>query len=720
MATAPVISTGNVIVGESDGFAEFTVRLSAPSTSIVTVSYNDSNETALNGSDYDAVTGTLNFAPGETVKTVRVPIINDTTAESKEGFLFNLFSASNAVIGNSSALATIIDNDAPSGTPVSGTLAFAPGETAKTVSVPITNDTLAEGDERFDLVLSSPVGATLPDPRGTATIAANDQTAVATPVISTGNVIVGESDGFAEFTVRLSAPSTNIVSVSYSDANGTALNGSDYDAVTGTLNFAPGETVKTVRVPIINDTTAESKEGFLFNLFSASNAVIGNSSALATIIDNDAPSGTPVMAIGDRMVDESAGEVTFAVTLDRPSSGTVTVNYATVAGTAGTADYTPVSGTLAFAPGETAKIAANDQTAVATPVISTGNVIVGESDGFAEFTVRLSAPSTSIVTVSYNDSNETALNGSDYDAVTGTLNFAPGETVKTVRVPIINDTTAESKEGFLFNLFSASNAVIGNSSALATIIDNDAPSGTPVMAIGDRMVDESAGEVTFAVTLDRPSSGTVTVNYATAAGTAGTADYTPVSGTLAFAPGETVKTVSVPIANDTLAEGDERFDLVLSSPVGATLPDPRGTATIAANDQTAVATPVISVGNLLVGESDGFAEFTVRLSAPSTNIVSVSYSDANGTALNGSDYDAVTGTLNFAPGETVKTVRVPIINDTTLEPDKTFSFLLSAPQSATIAAGSSKVTATILDDDAAPVLSYGLSNDTYVVNNSAT
>src|SRR6516165_8063676 len=794
MATAPIIRVGNVIVGESDGFAEFTVRLSAPSTSIVTVSYNDSNETALNGSDYDAVTGTLNFAPGETVKTVRVPIINDTTAESKEGFLFNLFSASNAVIGNSSALATIIDNDAPSGTPVmaigdrmvdesagevtfavtldrpssgtvtvnyatvartagtadytpvSGTLAFAPGETAKTVSVPITNDTLAEGDERFDLVLSSPVGATLPNPRGTATIAANDQTAVATPVISTGNVIVGESDGFAEFTVRLSAPSTSIVTVSYNDSNETALNGSDYDAVTGTLNFAPGETVKTVRVPIINDTTAESKEGFLFNLFSASNAVIGNSSALATIIDNDAPSGTPVMAIGDRMVDESAGEVTFAVTLDRPSSGTVTVNYATVARTAGTADYTPVSGTLAFAPGETAKtvsvpitndtlaegderfdlvlsspvgatlpnprgtatIAANDQTAVATPVISTGNVIVGESDGFAEFTVRLSAPSTSIVTVSYNDSNETALNGSDYDAVTGTLNFAPGETVKTVRVPIINDTTAESKEGFLFNLFSASNAVIGNSSALATIIDNDAPSGTPVMAIGDRMVDESAGEVTFAVTLDRPSSGTVTVNYATVARTAGTADYTPVSGTLAFAPGETAKTVSVPITNDTLAEGDERFDLVLSSPVGATLPNPRGTATIAANDQTAVATPVISTGNVIVGESDGFAEFTVRLSAPSTSIVTVSYNDSNETALNGSDYDAVTGTLNFAPGETVKTVRVPIINDTTAESKEGFLFNLFSASNAVI--GNSSALATIIDNDApsgTPVMAIG-------------
>jgi hypothetical protein len=691
MATAPIIKVNDVVVGESDGFAEFVVQLSTTSTNTVTASFNNSNITAVNGADYNAVSGTLTFLPGQTSATVQVPIINDSTAEPTETFRLNLFSATNAMLGNASALATVIDNDAPTGTPVikigdrivdesagvvsfvvtldrpssgtvtvnsatapgtantadygsvSGTLTFAAGEMVKTVSVPIVDDTLAEGDERFDLVLSSPAGATLPDPRGTATIAANDQTTVATPVISVDNLMAGESDGFTDFVIRLSAPSASIVAISYNDSNVTALNGSDYNAVSGTLNFTPGETVKTVRVPIIDDATTESKESFLFNLFNVSNAVIGNSSALATIIDNDAPSGTPVITIGDRITDELAGEVTFAVTLNRPSTGTVTVNYATAPGTASTADYTTVSGALAFAPGETVKtvsvpivndtvvegderfdlvlsspvgatlpdprgattIAGNDQTAVTTPVISVAHRLVGESDGFADFVVRLSGPSNSIVTVSYNDSNETALNGSDYSAVSGTLNFTPGETVKTVRVPIINDALVESKEDFLFNLFNASNAVIGNSSAMATIIDNDAPSGTPVMTVDDRIVDESAGEATFVVTLDRPSTGTVTVNYATAPGTASTSDYTTVNGMLAFAPGETVKTVSVPIINDTVAEGDERFDLVLSSPVGATLPDPRTAAIIAANDQTAVATPVISVGNLLVGESDG-------------------------------------------------------------------------------------------------------------------
>jgi len=70
----------------------------------------------------------------------------------------------------------------------------------------------------------------------------------------------------------------------------------------------------------------EQTQSFLLNLFSPTNAVIGNPSAVATIIDNDGPSGTPVISIGDRVVDESAGVVTFAVTLDRPSVGTVNVN----------------------------------------------------------------------------------------------------------------------------------------------------------------------------------------------------------------------------------------------------------------------------------------------------------------------------------------------------------------------------------------------------------
>ena len=155
--------------------------------------------------------------------------------------------------------------------------------------------------------------------------------------VSVADIVVGEQDGFAEFVVRLSAPPAASVSVNYFTENGTAVANSDYIAIgTSTLTFAPGEMVKTVRVPIVDDTLVEAKESFFFFLSSPTGgAVIGDTYALATIIDNDAVSGTPVMAVSNPVVDETAGEARFVVTLDRPSTGVVSVNYATQPGSPG-------------------------------------------------------------------------------------------------------------------------------------------------------------------------------------------------------------------------------------------------------------------------------------------------------------------------------------------------------------------------------------------------
>src|SRR3954454_12390622 len=198
---------------------------------------------------------------------------------------------------------------------------------------------------------------------------------------------------------------------------------------------------------------------------------------------------------------------------------------------------------------------------MAVPIISVDDVVVGEKDGFAEFLVRLNAPSASVVSVHYVDASGTAT-GSNYDFgnLSGTLSFAPGQTVQTVRVPIVNDTTAEPTESFFLSLSTPTNATIGKDTALATVIDNDAVSGTPVMAISDPVVDEKAGEARFTITLDRPSTGTVSANYTTQIGTAGAFDFAAVAGGVSFAPGETAKTVSVSITDDAAPEGNEKFN----------------------------------------------------------------------------------------------------------------------------------------------------------------
>jgi hypothetical protein len=98
--------------------------------------------------------------------------------------------------------------------------------------------------------------------------------------------------------------------------------------------------------------------------------------------------------------------------------------------------------------------------------------------------------------------------------------------------------------------------------------------------------DRGATAFTFVVTLSAASDQAVTVNYATADGTAharfdhGGIDYLPAAGTLTFAPGETVKTITVEVFGDTLKERDETFFVNLSDPVNAVLADGQGLGTI--------------------------------------------------------------------------------------------------------------------------------------------
>ena len=112
--------------------------------------------------------------------------------------------------------------------------------------------------------------------------------------------------------------------------------------------------------------------------------------------------------------------------------------------------------------------------------------------------------------------------------------------------------------------------------------------GTPGLTVADVSVTEGTGgtkAVTFTVRLSVASASAVTVAYATAGGTAtsGT-DFTAAAGTLTFAPGETEKTVTVTVAADAVAEANETFKLVLSSPTGAVLFRPEAVATILDDD----------------------------------------------------------------------------------------------------------------------------------------
>lgn len=391
----------------------------------------------------------------------------------------------------------------------------------------------------------------------------------------------------------------------------------------------------------------------------------------------------------------------FTVSLSTPSGKTVSVDYATADGTATAgADYESTSGTVTIPAGATSAtvtvsiagdaIDEEDETlslllsnptnatiadgvGVGTlrdddppPTVSVGDATDFEGDGEARdliFSVRLARESAKTITVDYRTVDETARAGEDFAATTGSLTFLPGETGKTVAVPIIGDERGEFDETFRLELSNAANATVGDGTGTGTIRNDD-----PAITISDGFAREGADQVaTFFVNISPPSEETVTVSFGTQDFDARAGlDYVPASGTLVFEPGEKQQLIQVHIVDDIQAESTEFFIVQLdaSSAAGATVVDDVGIGTIFDNDSAGP--PGLFINDAGAGEGDAML-FHVQMTEPSSHIVTVNYATGGGTATAGADYLPASGTLVFPPGSTLQTIIVQTLEDDVCE-----------------------------------------------------
>jgi hypothetical protein len=156
------------------------------------------------------------------------------------------------------------------------------------VTVPVLGDGLPEANETFNLALSKATGAVASDPTGTATIGNDDGTAF----LSVADISVYEgssstSSALATFTVIRSENTSGTSTVKYTTGNGTATAGSDFAAESGTITFDPWEASKVVNIVVTGDTTFEPNETFKLTLSTAVGATIADTSATATIVNDD-------------------------------------------------------------------------------------------------------------------------------------------------------------------------------------------------------------------------------------------------------------------------------------------------------------------------------------------------------------------------------------------------------------------------------------------------
>jgi hypothetical protein len=220
---------------------------------------------------------------------------------------------------------------------------------------------------------------------------------------------------------------------------------------------------------------------------------------------------------------------------------------------------------------------------------SSSTYSVGEADGSIVLTVTRNGGSAGATSVNFFTSSNTAM-ASDYTSTSGTLNFADGETSKTISVPITSDSLDESNETFVtfLNTITGSGSLGSPTATTVTILDDDAP---PSISISDVTLTEGNSGVklaTFNFTLSSASGLTISVNFATANGTTTApgsgADYFANSSVLSFTPGTTLRTVSISIFGDAFFEPDETFFVNLTNPVNATISDAQGVGTIQNDD----------------------------------------------------------------------------------------------------------------------------------------
>lgn len=202
------------------------------------------------------------------------------------------------------------------------------------------------------------------------------------------------------------------------------------------------------------------------------------------------------------------------------------------------------------------------------------------------FTLSLSAPSAATISVPYEAGRYGTIGIGDIEPLSGTATFPPGAVKAVVKVPVRGDVLDEGDEYVVLELRGGSDLTVVDGWGKGWILDDDpATVAGPRLAIGDATVHE--GDVgtrpaVFTISLSQPTTSTVTVNYATVAGTASAADFVPRSGTVSFAPGTISRTVKVAANADTsLREPDETFTVKLSAASGATLTDKKGLGTIA-------------------------------------------------------------------------------------------------------------------------------------------
>ena len=577
-------------------------------TADYTVDYRTEDITATAGADYVSTSGTLTFTPADGDLVVPVTIKDDDIQDNGETFRLVLSNPSSGVTLHrtaATAIGTILNQDSEGLTATFPASAYASkshkGPTDRPQVVVAFNSSVASistttpsvvvngasitsvqahtedglqnaqifilepdgnDDITFTLVanvacasggICSGTGTPITQVPSAHTIPAK-QTAMASQLSIADATASEEDDSTIDFVVTLNPASDESVTVDYATANGSASDGDDYTAKSGSLTFNAGDTTKTIQVSIIDDTVVDNNETLTITLSNASGADISDGQATGTITDGDTET-SPLTAAFQNLPSSHDGSATFKFRV--LFSEDIGISYVNMRDDAFNLDDGDVT---------------------------TARRVDGRNDLW-EITVEPDDNTVVVITLPANRSCTTTGAICTREDTPRQLTNAPSATVPGPTDQSSSDTTDEPTEE---------------------------PTVTSQLSVADATAsEEDDSTIDFVVTLNPAGEANITVDYATANGTASAgSDYTATSGTLTFTAGETSKTVTVAIIDDSTEESDETLTLTLSNPSGAEISDGQATGTITDSEPVPL---TVSFSNV-PDSHDGSTEFTFDLS----------------------------------------------------------------------------------------------------------
>jgi Ca2+-binding RTX toxin-like protein len=434
------------------------------------------------------------------------------------------------------------------------------------------------------------------------------------PAITINDVTADETSGSITFAITRSGDLSRTSTVSYATADGTAIAGSDYVAASGTLSFAVGQATAVITVQVTNDTLVEDPETLLLNLTAGTNATISDAQGVGTINSEDSattppPAGFPtsptiVGTDGNNTMNAGASTIDYvdAKGGDDLITGVGSKDY--IDGGAGS-DTISYHWSGAYVDVDLMRSTQRNGDAGGDVLVNIENIrgsarndlLAGDNganiinglggqdrlsgrDGSDRFVFNSAADANGDVITDYSSADTL-----DFSAFNPKFLSLTNDGVNTRIVGDINNDGVGDFTVTLNGVHTSVNGVTVGSSP-------PPPPPPPTLAINDVTVDETAGTATFTITRSGSLTSPSSVNFSTADGTATAgSDYTALTGTVSFAAGEAVKTISVAIINDTLVESPEVFTVNLTGGTNVTIADAQGVATINSEDSGTTAPP---------------------------------------------------------------------------------------------------------------------------------